>query len=81
MMRRGFFAKPSAALYSGVALVILVVAAFRRAYRLEQFITERHFVRLGFILATFAAVYLYLTFADILPDAYVGDPGRIAASQ
>ncbi len=64
-----------AALYSGVALVILVVAGFRRAYHLESFITERHFVRLGFILATFGATYLYLTFADILPSAYVGEPG------
>lgn len=62
-----------AALYSGVALVILVVAGFRRAYHLEAFITPRHFKRLGFILATFAAAYVYLTFADILPGAYVGD--------
>ena len=64
-----------AALYSGVALVILVLAGFRRGYHLESLITPRHFVRLGFILATFAATYLYLTFADILPGAYVGEPG------
>jgi Ni/Fe-hydrogenase subunit HybB-like protein len=64
-----------AALYSGVALVILVVAGFRRGYHLEAFITERHFVRLGFILATFSATYIYLTFADILPGAYVGENG------
>jgi molybdopterin-containing oxidoreductase family membrane subunit len=70
-----------AALYSGVALVILVVAGFRRAYHLEQFITERHFVRLGFILAAFAAAYLYLTFADILPDAYVGERDSTAVFQ
>jgi hypothetical protein len=70
-----------AALYSGVALVILVVAGFRRAYHLEQFITERHFVRLGFILAAFAAAYLYLTFADILPDAYVGERDTTAVFQ
>lgn len=62
-----------AALYSGVALVILVVAGFRRGYHLEAFITERHFVRLGLILATFSAGYLYLTFADLLPGAYVGE--------
>ena len=67
-----------AALYSGVALVILVVAGFRRGYHLEAFITERHFVRLGFILATFAATYLYFTFADILPGAYVGEHGTAA---
>ena len=70
-----------AALYSGVALVILTVAAFRKAYHLEEQIPERHFVRLGFILATFAAAYLYLTFADILPDAYVGEPGPAAIFQ
>jgi Ni/Fe-hydrogenase subunit HybB-like protein len=70
-----------AALYSGVALVILVVAGFRRAYHLERLITERHFVRLGFILAAFAAAYLYLTFADILPDAYVGERDTTAVFQ
>ncbi|MEP7370536.1 MAG: NrfD/PsrC family molybdoenzyme membrane anchor subunit, partial [Dermatophilaceae bacterium] len=64
-----------AALYSGVALVILVVAGFRRGYHLEGFVTERHFVRLGFILATFSATYIYLTFADLLPGAYVADNG------
>jgi molybdopterin-containing oxidoreductase family membrane subunit len=62
-----------AALYSGVALVILVVAGFRRGYHLESLIHPRHFVRLGFILATFAATYLYMTFADLLPGAYVAD--------
>ena len=62
-----------AALYSGVALVILVLAGFRRGYHLQALITPRHFIRLGFILATFAATYIYLTFADLLPGAYVGD--------
>jgi Ni/Fe-hydrogenase subunit HybB-like protein len=67
-----------AALYSGVALVILVLASFRRGYHLEAFITEKHFVRLGLILATFSATYLYLTFADFLPGAYVGEAGPVA---
>jgi len=67
-----------AALYSGVALVILVVAGFRRGYHLEAFITERHFIRLGYILATFSATYIYLTFADLLPGSYVADRGTAA---
>ncbi len=61
-----------AALYSGTALVIIVIAAFRKGYRLENYIETRHFVRLGFIMATLGAVYAYLTFATILPSAYVG---------
>lgn len=64
-----------AALYSGVALVVLITAGFRRGYHLEAFITERHFVRLGFLMAALGATYLYLTFADILPGAYVGEMG------
>jgi molybdopterin-containing oxidoreductase family membrane subunit len=64
-----------AALYSGVALVILVAAGFRRGYHLEAFITTMHFVRLGFIMAALGAVYVYLTFADLLPSAYVGEAG------
>lgn len=64
-----------AALYSGVALVIIVTAAFRRGYHLEEFIHERHFIRLGFLMAALGATYLYLTFADILPGAYLGERG------
>jgi Ni/Fe-hydrogenase subunit HybB-like protein len=67
-----------AALYSGVALVILVVAGFRRGYHLQGLINERHFVRLGFILATLSATYIYLAFADLLPGAYVADRGTAA---
>jgi Ni/Fe-hydrogenase subunit HybB-like protein len=67
-----------AALYSGVALVILVVAGFRRGYHLQGLITPRHFVRLGFIMATLSATYIYLTFADLLPGSYVGDRGTAA---
>jgi len=67
-----------AALYSGVALVILVVAGFRRGYHLQGLISERHFVRLGFLLATLSATYIYLTFADLLPGAYVADRGTEA---
>lgn len=64
-----------AALYSGVALVVLVTAGFRRGYHLEAFITREHFVRLGYIMAALGAVYAYLTFADLLPAAYVGESG------
>jgi molybdopterin-containing oxidoreductase family membrane subunit len=64
-----------AALYSGVALVILVVAGFRRGYHLEGLIAQKHFVSLGYIMASLGAVYLYLTFADLLPSAYVSEPG------
>lgn len=67
-----------AALYSGVALAILVIAGFRKGYHLEAHINSHHFVRLGYIMATLGAVYAYLTFADLLPSAYVGERGPVA---
>ncbi|MHB1772522.1 MAG: NrfD/PsrC family molybdoenzyme membrane anchor subunit, partial [Acidimicrobiales bacterium] len=61
-----------AALYSGVALVVVTVGACRRAFHLEAFIHPRHFVRLGFVMVAFGAVYLYLTFTEYLIDGYSG---------
>ena len=59
-----------AALYSGVALVVVVVAAARRLFHLEAFIERRHLVRLGFIMVTMGAAYLYLSFTEYLIDGY-----------
>jgi len=61
-----------AALYTGVALVVLSVAACRRLWHLEAFIHPRHFVRLGFVMLAFGAAYLYLTFTEYLVDGYSG---------
>jgi len=59
------------ALYSGVALVVIVVAAFRRAYGLERYIGLNHFVSLARIMAVLAAIYLYFTFSEMLTAGYV----------
>lgn len=58
------------ALYSGVALVIVIVAAFRRAYRLEAFIGPRHVLGLAKMMAALGLVYLYLTFSELLTTGY-----------
>ncbi|MHB1500424.1 MAG: NrfD/PsrC family molybdoenzyme membrane anchor subunit [Candidatus Dormibacteria bacterium] len=67
-----------AALYTGVALVVLALAGCRRLWRLEAFINPRHFVRLGFILVAFGAAYFYLTFTEYLIDGYSGTVGNAA---
>lgn len=67
-----------AALYSGIALVIVSLAALRRAYGLQDYITDRHFTRLGFVLVPFGAAYLYMSVADFLPGAYHGQPNTAA---
>ncbi|MHB1711930.1 MAG: hypothetical protein ACYCV7_11090 [Acidimicrobiales bacterium] len=67
-----------AALYTGVGLVVISLAACRRLWHLEAFIHPRHFVRLGFLLIAFGAVYLYLTFTEYLIDGYSGTAGNAA---
>ncbi len=58
------------ALYSGVAMLIVLMFIFRRVYRLEEYFTERHFRYLGYMLAAFGVLYLYFTFAEYLTVAY-----------
>lgn len=66
-----------AALFSGVATVILVVAAFRRAYRMDKFIHKRHFQLLGYIMLTLGVIYLYFTFSEFLTEGYADSKAGI----
>jgi Ni/Fe-hydrogenase subunit HybB-like protein len=59
-----------AALYSGIGMVILVVAGFRKAYRLEDLIEPVHFRRLGYLMITLGVTYLYFTFSELLTEGY-----------
>jgi molybdopterin-containing oxidoreductase family membrane subunit len=59
-----------AALYSGVAAVILVVAGFRRGYRLQEFIGYRHFRNLSFLMLALGILYLYFTVTELLTEGY-----------
>ena len=59
-----------AALYSGVAAVILVVAAFRKGYRLDEFIDFRHFRNLGLLMLALGVLYLYFTVTELLTEGY-----------
>jgi molybdopterin-containing oxidoreductase family membrane subunit len=59
-----------AALYSGIGMVILVVAAFRWAYHLEDQIAPIHFQRLAYLMITLGLTYLYFTFTELLTEGY-----------
>jgi len=59
-----------AAMFSGVATVILVTAAFRWAYHLEAYIEEKHFKYLAFLMMTLGAGYGYFMFAEYLTEGY-----------
>ncbi|MFH1015658.1 MAG: NrfD/PsrC family molybdoenzyme membrane anchor subunit [Chloroflexota bacterium] len=58
------------AVFSGTAVLIIIIAIFRRAYHLEEYITEKHFRNLGYLLLTMLLFYLYLTFTEYLTIGY-----------
>ena len=57
-------------MFSGVGAVILVVAAFRKAYHLEEYIHVKHFRYLGYILMALCAAYGYFMFSEYLTEGY-----------
>ncbi len=60
----------SGALMSGCAAVIVAMGAFRRAYRLERYVTQEHFRRLGLLLFVLAMIYLYFNVNEYGTMAY-----------
>jgi len=58
------------AMFSGVATVILIVAAFRKAYHLEAYIRQEHFQYLSYILLALTLAYSYFMFSEYLTVGY-----------
>ncbi len=58
------------AIFSGTAGIITVMAIFRKVYRLERFITEKHFRNLGYLMLALGIIYLYFTVAEYLTTGY-----------
>ena len=59
-----------AAIYSGTGVLIVAMYVFRRIYHLEEHITKKHFVYMGYIMAALAFGYGYFTFSEYLTDWY-----------
>ncbi|HET8569331.1 MAG TPA: NrfD/PsrC family molybdoenzyme membrane anchor subunit [Candidatus Limnocylindria bacterium] len=62
-----------AAMLSGVAAVILVVAALRAAYGLHAFITAKHFRYLSYLLIALGLGYVYFMISEYLTEGYVAE--------
>jgi molybdopterin-containing oxidoreductase family membrane subunit len=60
-----------AALYSGIAMVILVVAGFRAGYHLNRYITLKHFRYLAYLMIVLDVMYMYFTWVELMTEGYV----------
>jgi len=58
------------AIFSGTAVLLVVMAAFRKAYHLEEYITEKHFRYISYLLMALLLGYFYLTFTEYLTPGY-----------
>lgn len=70
-----------AAIYSGTGVLIMAMWIFRKIYKLEDYLQDKHFVYLGYILLVLAGGYGYFTFSEYLTDWYGGEEwnGRLVA--
>ena len=57
-----------AAIYSGTGVLIMAMWVYRKMYNLHDYITNQHFVYLGYILMVLGAGYGYFTFSEYLTD-------------
>jgi molybdopterin-containing oxidoreductase family membrane subunit len=66
------------AIYSGIAVIILVAAILRKVYHLEDYLQPVHFNNLGLLLLTMSLLWFYFTFAEYLTTVYGGGVDDLA---
>jgi molybdopterin-containing oxidoreductase family membrane subunit len=57
-----------AAIYSGTGVLIMAMWVYRKMYKLESYIKDKHFIYLGYIMMVLGAAYGYFTFSEYLTD-------------
>ena len=58
------------AIFSGIASILIVMAIFRKLYHLEEYITERHFRNLSYLMLVTLFLYLYLALGEYITIGY-----------
>ncbi len=70
------------AIFSGVATLVLVMATLRRMYHWEEYLTPKHFLYLGYLLAAFAGFMIYVNINEYLTEGFkLEESGEFAFRQ
>jgi Ni/Fe-hydrogenase subunit HybB-like protein len=64
------------AIFSGIATLVIVMAVLRKVYHLEEYITEVHFVNLGYLLAAFTLIMMYINASEYLTTGFKLEEGE-----
>ncbi len=59
-----------AAIYSGTGVLIMAMWVYRKMYKLNNYIQDKHFIYLGYIMMALGAAYGYFTFSEYLTSWY-----------
>ena len=66
------------AIFSGIAALMIAMAALRKIFKLEAFFQPIHFNNLGLLLLTMACLWFYFTFAEHMTVWYGNEPEEMA---
>ena len=58
------------AIFSGIAVLIILMAVLRKVYHLEEYITEKHFKYLGFMMTALALIMIYGNLSEFITVGY-----------
>jgi len=58
------------AIFSGIAVLIVIMAILRKRFHLESYLRQQHFVNLGFLLAVMAMIMLYFNISEFVTAGY-----------
>jgi len=59
------------AILSGIGAIITIMTIFRKAYHLEKYITDKHFLYLGYFMLAVDLFYIYLMINEYLTTGYI----------
>ncbi len=62
------------AIFSGIAALLIVMIAFRKAYHLENYLREIHFQYLATLLLIMSILWFYFTFSEYLTGIFGDEP-------
>lgn len=58
------------AIFSGIAMLLIVMAVLRKIYHLEEFITVKHFRYLGYLMGAFTVIMVYFVLSEYVTIGY-----------
>ncbi len=65
------------AIFSGLAALLILMIAFRKAYHLEDYLRPMHFSNLGKLLLIMSLLWFYFTFCEFLTAFYGNEPHEL----